>query len=282
KSAFERVGDLQREARELVRLQVVPEYQLNQARLEVNLREEELLASREVLKVAAVELKQLTGIEISDALALSTSSFVDWAQTIVIRDDMPPTEAYARRGAWQQLANNIQASEAGVTLAREQLKPNIYLKTSVTYQGESFTDSFGDDALIDDDKVSGAVQLIYSQPLGYRRERAELAAEKAATSALREQQRALELRISSRLEANKIAFEISQKRLEIATRAADAAQATLEAEAERFRLGEGRSRQVLDAEKDLTATIRLQARNAARVLRAQTEHAFEAGYPETQ
>ena len=57
-----------------------------------------------------------------------------------------------------------------------------------------------------------------------------------------------------------------------------AARLALDAERDRFRLGEGRSRQVLDAQKDLTKAMQRQNQNAASLLRTVSDYEYATGY----
>ncbi len=277
-SALLRVQALLKEAEELVKHKVVPEYQLNQAHLEVSLREEELFGAVEALDTAKLQLRRLTGIDPTPEMILETPQFVRWAEDVAVKEDVESQDAFQGRGNWQEVRHLLAAAEARINLAREQMKPDVYLKASVSWQGESTDRFIGDSALTSDDEPGAAIQLIYQQPLGFTRERARVTEQEALVEELREQQRNVEIDIKVELAAAMVAYESARQRLELTIRASEAAQATLQAESERFRLGEGRSRQVLDAEKDLTTTIRLQAANAARVLRAQAKHQFEAGY----
>ena len=59
----------------------------------------------------------------------------------------------------------------------------------------------------------------------------------------------------------------------------EAAQQTVAAEQERFRLGEGNSHAVLEAQKNLTATLLRQNAAAAEFLRAMSDYNFACGYP---
>ena len=74
-------------------------------------------------------------------------------------------------------------------------------------------------------------------------------------------------------------FVAACRRLASVDRAVEEAQGSLDAESERFRLGEGRSRLVLDAQKDLSAANRSANAAAAQVIRAFINKSYAAGIP---
>jgi outer membrane protein TolC len=75
-------------------------------------------------------------------------------------------------------------------------------------------------------------------------------------------------------------YSTLMERLKLLEQAKEAAQRTVTAEDERFRLGEGTSRNALDAQKDLTNALNRQARAAADILRALADYRYAAGYPQ--
>ena len=76
------------------------------------------------------------------------------------------------------------------------------------------------------------------------------------------------------------AYMVLIGRLKLLDQAMQAAKQTVAAEDERFRLGEGTSRNALDAQKDLTSALNRQARAAADILRALADYRHAAGYPD--
>lgn len=276
--ARERVAMLLNEAQELVRLKVVPEYQLHQAKLEVALRTEEEVAAREAFDLARLQLAQLLGEPAPATLALPPVELVSWARGVTVDLDQPFEQILRRRGTWLNRFHQRQGEATDLRLAREQLKGDLSLRAAVTWQGDSSDRGFTDDRVITDDHVGGTVQLVYSRPLfqtgakeNLQQEQAEL---EAASDRLQDEEITLKTGI---LEARR-SYQTVRQRLDLANEAVTLARQTLTAEGERFRLGEGLSRDVLAAQQDLTNTIRLQSRNAARLLRARETFRFWTGY----
>ncbi len=112
----------------------------------------------------------------------------------------------------------------------------------------------------------------------FRSEKARVKAHQARIEELREQLKEIELHIRAESKEARIQFEKARERFELVSSAVEAAGKTLNAEKERFRLGEGRSRNVLDAQRDMTQAIQRQMRIAADLLRAKALFAFATGY----
>ena len=73
-------------------------------------------------------------------------------------------------------------------------------------------------------------------------------------------------------------FRTALSRIDIVSKGIEASQKTLEAEQERFRLGEGTSSNVTDAQKELTSLQQRRTSAAADLLRAKTNYLFAVGY----
>jgi outer membrane protein TolC len=95
---------------------------------------------------------------------------------------------------------------------------------------------------------------------------------------LAEINRELQIRLTADLAAAHRDFTGSGERLNEITIAVEQARRTLEAEAERFRLGEGRSRNVLDAQNDLTKAYRARNTIVAALMKAHSDFMFASGY----
>jgi len=109
-----------------------------------------------------------------------------------------------------------------------------------------------------------------------RSERRAGAARTEEVTARLEQERRLWTRLRREAEA---AYRAALRRMDQVESAVDNAVKTLEAERERFRLGEGRSRNVLDAQEDLTKAELRRNAAAADLLRAAAALDYAAGYP---
>ena len=84
----------------------------------------------------------------------------------------------------------------------------------------------------------------------------------------------------TRLEQALLEIRSAELRLELTRQGITAAEDTVRAEQERFKIGEGSSKAVLDAQKNLnTILLRLNAATAD-LLRARADYEYAAGYPE--
>ena len=120
--------------------------------------------------------------------------------------------------------------------------------------------------------------LLWKRPLGFRSERSRITQARLRIRELRQSLRQVELQICADMEVATIALSNARKRLQLVSLAVTAAQQTLNAEQERFRLGGGRSRDVLDAQKDVITAIKRQTNIGAELLRAHSNFLFASGY----
>jgi outer membrane protein TolC len=125
--------------------------------------------------------------------------------------------------------------------------------------------------------VGTEAALVWTQPLGRTADRAARRARRAAVDALREVLAAERLRIAEERETAWETLTSARQGLDLIADAVADAKLTLGAEDERFRQGEGRSQNVLDAQKALTdAEIRLNSQ-AAVVLNARFDWVYANG-----
>ena len=165
--------------------------------------------------------------------------------------------------------------------SRERLKPDISLYAAATWQVEDADSVVGSDAILADDTIGAELAVVWQRPLGVRTEKAEVRSREALLRALEQNLASIRLKIAAELMAAKTSIEATTDRLVLARAAAGEASRTLSAEEERFGLGEGRSRNVLDAQKDLTAALRRLNGAAAGLLRAHVDFRYAAGHGNT-
>lgn len=277
--AVARAEKLLAEAEELVRLKVIPEYQLSPARMEVALGHETHSASLQTCEERRILLSELIGE--SDLLTVGGTAemLVPWAEDGPAPEHVSPEEACERRGLYGEILGRVRAAEAENQLEREDLKPDIALALSVSWEAEDPDRFIGQEPLLDEEGFGSEIAIVWKQPLGFRAEKARLVMGETRIAALREQLRQARLRIVSELAIARTAFESAQVRLRLVTAAVEEATRNLSAENERFRLGQGRSRDVLDGQKDLTAAVRRRNNAAAALLRARAHWVYATGYP---
>ncbi len=277
--AGERVQALLEETEALVSLQAVPAYQLYPSRMDHALRKEEMILAGQRIESARLRLQVLFGELpfLPDAEALPV-----WAD--IRLSCGPPSsldwqDAALRSGTLSAQRARVEAARAVASRARDALRPDLRFTLGVSWQGESADGPFGNESLEEDDATGVEAAFVLQVPLQRRRDRAAVQGGRAQVSselALLEQQERL---LRQRLEEARIALDVSRRRLEQVGIAAENARLTLEAESERFRLGEGRSRNVLDAQKDLTTTELRRNAAAAAFLRALVSYDSATAYP---
>ncbi|NOY82880.1 MAG: TolC family protein [Kiritimatiellaeota bacterium] len=276
--ATARVEKLLGEAKELVRLKVVPEYQLFPARMEVALaRASELQAAEAFHRSVVFLAREIGAVERRDFRA-APEMLIAWARGAEVPADWPAEEAFRRRGDCLELAARRASVQYRLQWAREELKSDLSLSAEAVWTGEDPHDPLGTGAYMADRREGGIVSLTWRRPLGRRTERAEVARQMSRLRELDHLLEDLKIGIRADLTTARSDFESARRQLVLVTEAVRDARQNLAAEAERFRLGEGRSRNVLDAQKDLTNAIQRQTRTAAALLRAQADFFYAVGY----
>lgn len=278
REATERFRILLEEAQELARLKVIPEYQILPAQMELELRREEELNAKRAHEASLVRLGRLVGRDSAVTLKSGHEILVSWAGEASIPDVVVLSEVLRHRGSYGQILSLIKATETDLARSREEQRSDLSFRVGATWQGEDPHQPLGTSTILSDKHLGGAAMVVWTRPLGFRGERAAVGRHRARLAELREQLRTRELQIAADLATARIEFDRASARLELVNRAVVAAQKTLEAEQERFRLGEGRSRYVLDAQKDLTQILQRRTRTAGAMLRAYSDLLFASGY----
>ncbi len=266
------------EAKELVELEVVPQYQLHAAQMELELRREEELQAKQVHAVNQVRLWRLVAAEEPTPLREDPAFLVAWAGQVALSPDYALQSVLGARGVYREQLSQLVLAEARVDRAQDNLRPDLSVNVAGTWQGEDDDSLLGGNRTLSGRHVGGEVSLVWRRPLRLRAERSELRRTQAQVAELRERLRDTELQVLADLQTAVLEFNTAQKRLQLVSRAVTAAERTLSAERERFRLGEGRSRYVLDAQKDLTQVRQREMRVAAALLRAHAGFEYASGY----
>ncbi|MBT3376339.1 MAG: TolC family protein [Lentisphaerae bacterium] len=276
--ATARFQSLLDEAKQLAELKVVPEYQLWPAKMELLLRQEAELDAMRLHEVSQIRLQELLGDK--DALELKSGpeALVALADEVKVPVLPKPDEIVPFRGIYRELLDQEEVVDAQLRQTRDELRPDVSLNLRATYQGEDPTTPIAVDRVTSDKHLGANAVIVWKQPLGFRAERARIRRHKARLEELRQELRRVEQKVAADMEAAAAELAKARERLALISQAVNAAQQTLVAEQERFRLGEGRSRNVLDAQKDLTNVLQRQMRTAAILLRAHSDYQYAIGY----
>jgi len=277
--AVQRVERLLKESLELVALKTIPEYQVFSARMEVGLQSEQHTASQQIRETALIRLVEIVGDEtICRRQDFPTDLVVKWAEASSLPITYTDSIALSKKGTILQLQQDIEASDAALKRVKDDAQSDLQLAASATAMGEDPNRLWSSGRYLNDRNLGAVVGLIWSRPWELKTEKARARAATALIVEKREQLRHNELRILADLKVAFQQYRIARERLTLVTGAIESARQALDAEDERFRLGEGRSRNVLDAQKDLTDALKRQIVIAAEVLRAYSDFHFTAGY----
>ncbi|MEI6167895.1 MAG: TolC family protein [bacterium] len=278
-SATDRAQQLLKEAEELVRLKVVPEYQLAPARLELALRREEICAASQAIDTARIRLEQVLGIAPPSLLTTNPATLITRATSLAVPELPACTASCAARGALREVDALSAAAAAESRALDDKLRPDLGLSLRGVWATEDTSSQTADTGtLIGGDTSSAAALLVWTRPWSQTGARARLRESRAREAQLAEVRRELQNRLTADLAAAHRDVTGAGERFKEITIAVEQARRTLEAEAERFRLGEGRSRNVLDAQNDLTKAYRSRNAIVAGLLKGHSDFMYACGY----
>lgn len=276
--AQRRAESLLAEAEEMSRQQAIPAYQVHPARMELELRRQESLESDRACDAARRNLTALLGGRDDWTISDREDDLSKLADVAGDLQEIAVGEAVAARASFIKLALQMRAEEAQLLKLKDDLNADVSLNAGVTYQGENETGPWGDQRLVSQDPVGGEVTLVVRRAWGLRAERARVAAQTAVVRELQAQMLEEQVQIERGLHLAYTAFVSAKSELTVLDRALRSARESLESEQERFRLGEGTSRNVLDAQKDLTSVLNRRNSAVASLLRANADYRFAGGY----
>lgn len=250
--ALERVEALLGETAERVRLETMAKYQVYPAEMEVQFKRDDV-RQYETARTNAHHALELAaggaaipappdGLLGRWAAACATA---DVARIVATLGGERPEIAAARRA--------VMVSEARERELAESARSSLSLSAGVGYQGEGDGFGVGSEAMLRDDRVGADVALVWSRPLSFDNEEAAVRAQRRRTAALRETLRRLQSEAAAQRLQSEARLRSAVARMATVSDAVEAASMALSAESERLGLGEGRSRNVLDAQTDLTS-----------------------------
>jgi len=280
RQATGRAETLLADTRNLVEHQAIAEYQVLPAQMEVDLGKADELAAQQAFEVARYRLQELlAGREVPGVEEIG-SDWVAAAARLELRRGLDVASCCRDRGGYLELLHERLRTELSVRYETEQRRGDLSLSLAGTLQGED-----GDWPLVAHNHLSaqtagGHVMLVYRRTLGWRAENSRIGQHESRIREIGAGLQRFELELSRELLGSTARFDLARQQFEQASRAAESARRSLDAEKERFQLGESRSRDVLDAQNDFTRAVRQQTAAAAGVLRAWADHRFAAGYPE--
>ncbi|MEI8352675.1 MAG: TolC family protein, partial [bacterium] len=186
-------------------------------------------------------------------------------------------QTFEARGAMSEIGALTKAAAAESRLLEDRLRADLSLSVRGVWAAEDSTTETTP-GLLSGDRASAAAVLVWTRPWSQTGDRARLRESRAREAQLAETHRELLNRLNADLAAASHEFDGARERLKEITMAVEQARLTLEAESERFRLGEGRSRNVLDAQNDLTKAYRSRNAVVAALLKGHSDFMYASGY----
>jgi outer membrane protein TolC len=272
-----RVERLRDETAARVALRTTPEYQLFPARMEVALRHEELRAAQAALSGAGHRLTRLVGA--APLLPASDPALLRRWATRCATGSVQRAAAAGVRPELRQAELDCVAAEHLAATAREGTRSDLSLVAGAGFSSEDVADGPGGGELLSDRQSGVEVALVWSRPFSFAAEEAALQARLAEVGVARAEWRRRRLQIEEEQALAETALDAVRDRLGLVDAAILEARRALAAEEERLRLGEGRSRNVLDAQKDLTAAERRANAASFETVRAFAELLYATGAP---
>ncbi len=250
--ALHRVESLLSETERRVELETTAKYQLYPAEMNVHFKIDDLRQYAAVYTNAHNSLELAAGgvkLPYSDAKLLK-----EWAKLCLSTDI--DTVIANEGGLPAEIKSKMRELE--YNLAREKelsqnCRSSLTLSVGVGYQGENENFGFGSDNLLRDDNMGADISLVWSRPISFEGADTALRAQRARTRIARENLRLVTIEFETKLKLARELFAAAKDRMILVDKAVAAAEKVLNSETERLKLGEGRSRNVLDAQTDLTA-----------------------------
>lgn len=270
-NALARAEQLVEDATARAELEDVAEYQVFPARYEAATRQEELAEARTQILVARKNLLHAIGAEPTDdpfdtlAPEAASDALSDWTAALNAADISPLLAAEPEKACPEVLAAEAawQAERSRVSAAKEAEKSSLDLLVGAGWQSEENSTTLHD--------AGYGVSLVFSRPLSRDGSRAKIEAASARAAAASHAYAAAILAARVRHDKAVAALESARGRCRLALATVEAARRVLDAENERFSIGEGSSRNVLDAQKDLTTARRRALSVSLEVVSAMAE-----------
>lgn len=279
--ATHRFERLNQEARELADLKTIPEYQYTETVRDLqNGREDEEIA-RNAQLTSLVALSAAVGIrEPLAELQCTSEEFLASAATAELPDFTIDVEvAMEFRSEPCALRNDREQVQAQYEQVLEEHRDQITLNVGLNWMDDSrrglFSESYGSASR----NWGFDAMISWSRPLDYTGADARMAQFQAKLDELDAQLEAQRVAIAAELRSAQLRLEAARRRLELVNAGVEAARQTVAAEQERFKMGEGNSHAVLEAQKNLTATLLRQNSATAELLRALSDYHYACGYP---
>jgi len=276
--ASQRFDALVKVARELANLKTIPDYEVYSTERELQIGREDEEKARNNLQGSLVRLAMLIGTGQAIQLKGDPDDIIDKGEVALVLPDISLADALQRRGEVQSILQQISLAQSNFAINEEQMKDELYVHAGATIQGENADTPFEVHRKTSDEYLAGELTVVWSRPLDYYGSKTRRSRFQSVISELKADFAQAELSVNQQLETGKLNFASARRRMELIANGMKAAQETLASEQERFRLGEGASSDVLDAQKNLTIMLQRLTLAAADLLRARIEYLYAGGF----
>ena len=269
---------LYEETQELSRLKVVPEYQIFESKMELQIGRDDEEKARANFELGLMDLAQKVGIDRRLALLGDQKALLDAGNMYTSLQIVSEEDACMARGAYLEIRNGIQYAQAQIDISEEETRDNLDFELGLTAQGEHETNPLGMEDILTDRRMGYEVAVIWRRNLDYRGPKTRIARYRARIKELNESLRLVRQQIRTEMLEAEMNFQAALKRLKLVREGIEAAKQNLASELERFRLGENTSADVTTAQKNLTTILQREVTASADLLRAHSNYIYAVGY----
>lgn len=157
---------LYEETQELSRLKVVPDYQIFESKLELQIGRDDEEKARVNFELGLMDLAQVVGIDRRLALAGDQKALLDAGSMYSSLQTVAEEDACMARGAYLEIKNGIQYAQAQMDITNEEMQDGLDLEFGITAQGEHDTNPFGMEDLLTERRVGYEVALVWKRSIG--------------------------------------------------------------------------------------------------------------------
>ncbi len=283
-SAVRRAEKLYEQTSQRAELKDVAGYQVFPTKYEVALRKEELQEAQQNVASGLETLRERLGLQAAGSSVVLTSAnatnaILSMAAAITEFRELAfsSDEVLQRHPLCLSALATFEAARTELSLAMEKAKDSLDVSAGFGWRGETDSGFVGRDAIESSNNEVFEVGILWKRSLDKRGVRSDVAVAKAGMEAALAELQVVQNEVLASLARAHTVFASACGRLELASSAIEEARQTLASEESRFNLGEGTSRNVLDAQKDLTSATRRGISVAGTVADALVQLVYAAG-----
>lgn len=275
---FTRLND---DARELTRLKTIPDYEVFSTERELQIGRDDEEKARNNHSLSLLALATAIGVRTEIALKITPEAFFAQAGAEAALTAIPFADVLERKGEILAVLNQIEGARANYARYEEEMKDEVFLNAGLNVQFEDKNNLWRAQWRYPQEGLGSEVTLVWNRPLDYHGAKTRMSRFEYQIAELKAELEQKELVLHNDVKNAELNYRSARLRVELVRQGMEAARQTVEAEQERFRLGEGASKDVLDAQKNLTILLQRLTAAAADLLRAKASYDHAVGYPPT-